>query len=249
MEIKNIILLVVFILGLVFMQFIQAQSVDEIIDNYAEARGGKHKINSINSIYMQGIREMMGNAVAVKVIKVQGKLFRNDFEFRGTSGYTIVTPSAGWSFIPMRSQKPEPLAGERLTALQSDLDIACPLLNYAAKGNKAVLIGKEDVDGKQAYKIKLTLNSGKEIIYFIDTKTHLVIQTKQMTVSMHAGGNANAGQERELITNFSDYRSVEGILFPYKVSNPGSGPGTGSTAFSKIELNKTIDENQYRPSV
>lgn len=245
MEIKNIILLLIFILGLVFMQFIQAQSVDEIINKYVDARGGRNKINSITSLYMEGIREMMGHGVAIKVIKVQGKLFRNDFEFRGTSGYTIVTPSAGWSFIPMRSQKPEPLSAERLKALQSDLDIAGPLLDYAAKGNKAALIGKEDVDGRQAYKIKLTLNSGKEIIYFIDAKSDLVIQTKQMTIGMDTGVNANMGQEKELITNFSDYRSVNGILFPYKVNNPGSG----SIFFSKIELNKTIDGSQYKPSV
>ena len=245
MEIKNIILLLIFILGLVFMQFIQAQSVDEIIDKYVEARGGRDKINSIKSLYMEGIRDMMGNGVAIKVIKVQGKLYRNEFEFRGTSGYTIVTPSAGWSFIPVRSQKPEPLSAERLKALQSELDIAGPLLDYAAKGNKAALIGKEEVDGRQAYKIKLTLNSGKEIIYFIDAKTDLVIQTKQMTVGMDAGVNANTGQEKELITNFSDYRPVDGILFPYKVSNPGSG----SISFSKIEFNKTIDGSQYKPFV
>lgn len=48
---------------------------------------------------------MMGSEVAVKVTMVQGKLFRNDFEFGGTTGYTIVTPTEGWSFIPMRSQK------------------------------------------------------------------------------------------------------------------------------------------------
>ena len=249
MEIKNIILLVIFILGLVFMQFIQAHSVEEIIDEHVEARGGRNKINSINSLYMKGIREMMGNRVPIRIIKVQGKLFRNDFEFMGTSGYTIVTPSAGWSFVSMRSGKPESLSGERLKALQPDLDIAGPLLDYAAKGNKVALIGKEDVDERQAYKIKLILNSGKEIIYFIDVKTHLVIQTRQMTVEMQEGGNAAAQQERELITNFSDYRSVDGIIFPYKVSNPGSGPDGGSIAFSKIELNKTIDRSQYKPSV
>jgi hypothetical protein len=247
MEIKNIILLVIFILGLVFMQFIQAQSVDEIIADYAEARGGRNKINSIRSLYMEGIREMVGNEVAVKVIKVQGKLFRNDFEFMGTSGYTIVTPYAGWSFIPMKSPKAEPLSGERLKALQIDMDIAGPLMDYAEKGNKVVLIGKEDVEGRQAYKIKLTLNTGKEIIYFIDTKTHLIIQAKQMTVGIYSTGDVNAEQERELITNFSDYRYINGVLFPFKVSNPGSSPGGGSITFTKIELNKTIDKSQFEP--
>ena len=61
MEIKNIVLLVIFILGLVYMQFIQAQSVDDIINKYVEARGGKEKLNAIKSLYMEGSREMMGN--------------------------------------------------------------------------------------------------------------------------------------------------------------------------------------------
>ncbi|MEO6328552.1 MAG: hypothetical protein ABIO55_06460, partial [Ginsengibacter sp.] len=78
MEIKNIVILVVFVLGLVYMQFIQAQSVGEIINKHAEARGGKDKLNAIKSVYMEGIRQMMGNEITIKVTRVQGKLFRND---------------------------------------------------------------------------------------------------------------------------------------------------------------------------
>jgi hypothetical protein len=249
MEIKNIILLVIFISGLVFMQLIQAQSVDEIIEKYAEARGGRIKINSIRSLYMEGIREMMGTEVTVRVIKVQGKLFRNDFEFMGTSGYTIVTPSAGWSFIPMQSPKPELLSFERLKALHADLDIAGPLIDYAKKGSKAALIGKEDLWGRPAYKIKITLNTGKEITYFIDTKTNLLVQSKQITAGMYPDGYVDEKHERELITNFSDYKFVDEVLFPFKVSNPGIGPGGGSITFTKIELNKTIDKSQFEPYV
>ena len=108
------------------------------------------------------------------------------------------------------------------------------------KGNKAELAGKETIDGKEAYKIKLTLSTGKEITYFVDTKTYLLIQTKQM----RAGMNSNEG-EREVVTNYSDYKPVDGIMFPHTISNPGEGPGAGSMTFNKIELNKPIDESQY----
>ena len=33
------------------------------------------------------------------------------------------------------------------------------------------LQGKETIDGKEAYKIKMMLNTGKEVTYFIDTKS------------------------------------------------------------------------------
>lgn len=245
---KNIVLLVVFVLGIVFMQFAQGQSVDEIINKYIDARGGKDKLDAIQSLYMEGARQMMGNEVAVKVTIVQGKLYRNDFEFGGTSGYTIVTPKEGWSLIPMRSPTPETIKEDRLKEMQGQLDIAGPLVDYASKGNKAELQGKETVDGKEAYKIRLTLNTGKEITYFIDTKTNLLIQTKQMAPAMGGRGTGNESQEREVVTNFSDYQPVDGILFPHTISNPGSGPMGGSTTFDKIELNKTIEENQYKPA-
>lgn len=240
---KNIVLLVVFVLGIVFIQFVQAQSVDEVINKYVEARGGKEKLNSIQSLYMEGIRPMMGTDIPIKITVVQGKLFRTDFEFGGTSGYSIVTPTKGWSYVPMRSQNAEPIPDAALKNMQGQLDIAGPLVDYAAKGNKVELEGKETIDGREAYKIKLTTSAGRDIIYYIDTKTNLLIQSKQMAPAM---GNSNA-QPRELITNYSDYKSFDGVLFPQTISNPGTGPQAGSTTFDKIELNKKIDESLYKP--
>ncbi|MEO6674973.1 MAG: hypothetical protein ABIN93_16200, partial [Ginsengibacter sp.] len=165
-------------------------------------------------------------------------------EFGGTSGYIIVTPLAGWSFIPMRSETAKVISEETLKGMQSDMDIAGPLIDYAAKGYKVELAGKENIDGKDAYKIKLTLNTGNEIIYFLDTKTYLLIQAKQA----RAGMDDNTG-EREVVTNYADYYPVDGILFPGTISNPGNDPGSGTITFNKIELNKTIEESQFKPSV
>jgi hypothetical protein len=243
MEIRNIVMLVIFVLGVVYVQFLQAQSVDEVINKYAAARGGKDKLNAINSVYMEGYRTMMDNAVVIKITRVQGILSRTDFEFGGSSGYIIITPTEGWSFFPMRSQKPDPIPQERLTTMQTELDIPGPLIDYESKGNKAELVGKEDIDGRQAYKVKLTLGTGKEIIYYFDTRTNLLFQSRQ--IRDRIAGNEN--DEKELITNYSDYIAVDGIMFPHTISNPGTGPGAGSITFSKIELNKAIDEIQYKP--
>jgi hypothetical protein len=242
MEIKNIVLLVVFILGIVCMQFAQAQSADDIINKYIEAKGGKDKLNAIKSVYMEGSREMMGSEVMVKVTMVQGKLFRNDFEFGGQTGYTIVTPTEGWSFIPMRSQNVESIPTERLKNMQGQLDIAGPLVDYIAKGNKSELQGKETIDGKEAHKIKVTLNTGKEVTFYIDTKTNLLIQSKMMSAA--TGSNA----PQEMITIYSDYKSFDGIMFPQTIANPGSGVTGGSTTFDTIVINKSVDESQYKPS-
>lgn len=228
-------------LGIVFMQFVQAQSVDDIINKYIEARGGKDKLMAITSLYMEGSRQMMGNEVTVKVTTVQGKLFRTDFEMGATTGYTIVTPTEGWSFIPMQSPKVESIPADRLKTMQGQLDISGPLINYAEKGNKAELQGKETLDGKDAYNIKLTGADGKETFFYIDAKTNLVIQTKQIRTGQN-------GKTVEIITNFSDYKLFDGVMFPQTIANPGGGVMSGSTTFDTIIINKAVDEHQYKPS-
>ena len=241
---KNIILFVLFILALVFFQFATAQSVDDIINQYITARGGIDKLNSVQSIYFEGTRQMMGSEVQVKVTKVEGKLFRTDFEFGGNSGYTIITPEKGWSYIPMRSDKPNEIPAPLLKSMQSQMDIAGPLVNYKAKGYQATLKGKENINGNDAYNIQLTSSDGKVITYYIDAKTHLLLQTRQMS----EGRPNSGGQPKEVITDFKDYMDVDGIKFPQTVVTEGEGMGAGAMTFDKIELNVPVDDKLYKPS-
>lgn len=243
---KNLFIFIGFILAFVFV-FVQsagAQSVDDVINNYITARGGLDKLHSIVSISLEGTREMMGNEVQVKVTKVQGKLSRTDFEFGGNMGYTIVTPDKGWSYIPMRSDKPDPMPAERLKSMQSELDIAGPLVDYQSKGYKAALLGKETINGKECYKVQLTSAEGKESLYFIDTKTNLVIQTRQ---KMEMNAKAGAKDAPEVVTNLSDYKDFGGVLFPQTMATEGTGMNAGSMTFDKIEVNKPVADKMYQP--
>ncbi len=241
---KNIILFVLFILAIVFFQFTTAQSVDDIISQYITARGGIDKLNSIQSIYLEGTRQMMGSEVEVKVTKVEGKLFRTDFEFGGNNGYTIVTPDKGWSYIPMRSDKPNEIPTPVLKSMQSQLDIAGPLVNYKSKGYQAELKGKENINGNDTYNIQLTSPDGNNINYYIDTKTNLLVQTRQMS----EGGRNGGGQPKEVVTDFKDYTEVNGIKFPQTIVTEGEGMGGGAMTFDKIEINVPVDEKMYKPS-
>jgi len=52
----------------------------------------------------------------------------------------------------------------------------------------------------------------------------------------------------EIITNYSDYKLFDGIMFPQTIANPSGGMMSGSTTFDTIVVNKTIDESQYKPA-
>ena len=238
---KNIVVFVVFILALVFVQFAIGQSVDDIINQYITARGGKYKLLAIKSLYLEGTRQMNGNEVDLKVTKVDGKLNRVDFSVGGNDGYTIVTPDKGWTYIPMMSDKVNEIPGARLKSMQDQLDIAGALVDYAAKGYKATLQGKDTVNGKEAWKIQLTNAAGKNETFYIDTKTNLLIQTRQMV----EGRN---NMENEVITDYSDYKDVDGLMFAQTITTEGTGMGAGSMMFDKIVINQPVDEKLYKPS-
>lgn len=240
MEVKNIVLLVIFVLGIVILQFVTANTVDDIINKYIEALGGKDKLNAIRSVYMEGTRKVMGIEMPVTITKVQGKLFRTDYKLEGTKGYIIITPIEGWSLIPTQSPFVQSTSSDRLTKMQPLLDIAGPLVNYAAKGNKAEWLGKETINENEAYKIKLTIRTGDETYYYIDTETNLVIQTRQI-------GIENGNNTQEVITDYSDYKLFDGIMFPQTISNPAEGIMAGTTTFKSIIINKPVDDSFYNP--
>ena len=249
---KTIILLGLLILFLVSVQFASGQTVDEVIDKYVAARGGKEKLNSIKSIYMEGSREMMGAEVTVKITKEQDKLSRTEFEMAGSTGYFLVTEKEGWTLIPMRSPTPTKMPEEALPAMQTETDITGPLVDYVAKGHKAELIGKDTSNGNLAYKIKLTTKAGKEINYWIDATTYLLVQSSAKGGAMFGGGGrragAGAGEPAEVITLYKDYKDVGGVQFPHTIemkTNGGEGRGGGGTTFDLIEVNKPVDAKLY----
>ena len=250
-EMKTIILLGLLILFLVSVQFAGAQTVDEVIDKYVAARGGKEKLAALKSIYMEGSREMMGAEVTVKITKEQDKLSRTEFEMAGKTGYVLVTDKEAWSLIPMRSPTPTKMPDEALAAMQTEMDVAGPLFNYAAKGHKAELIGKDTVDGNAAYKIKLTTKAGKEINYWIDASTYLLTQSSSKGGGMFGGGRRNGAgnsEPAEVIILYKDYKDVGGIQFPHTIEpkiQGGDGRAGGGTTFDLIEINKPVDAKLY----
>ena len=243
---------------------VSAQTAEDIINKHIEAMGGLEKLKSITSLHMQSVMVMQnGTEITINTYKDQGKLFRRDVDFGMGTSSTIVTDKEGWMSNPRNGGAFEAMPAEMLKNQQSELDCADPLVDFAAKGNKAELIGKETVDGIDCYKIKLTLASGRDINYFIDSKTFYIVQTTFKGGGMmggggrppgggqgNAGGGGGGGQrpggaDAETKISYSDFKKTpEGFVFPYHMAVGGMGAGMN---YEKIEVNKPIDKKLYKP--
>ena len=230
---------------------VTAQTVDEVVDKYVEAIGGKEKLKNLQSIYMETVSVMQnGNEMTSKMWKVNEKLMRREINFGMGSMTSVITDKEGWNSNPRNGNKFEPVTPEVLKMQQGELDCAGPLVDYKSKGHTAELQGKEDVEGKECYKIKMTLKSGRDLTYYIDTKDYYIIRMKTKGGGMGGqrpgggGGGGGANPDQELIVDYSDFRKTpEGYVFPYATTRVGMGAATN---VEKIEVNLPVDAKLYK---
>lgn len=220
----------------------QAQTLDEVVAKFVTAMGGKEKLDAVKSVYMEAVSVRQdGGEVNQKIYKVQDKLSRREIDFGMGQITMIVTPDKGWATNFRNGGAFEPMPEERVKQMQTELDCTSPLYNYAAKGHKAELLGKEDVEGTDCYKIKLTTKGGSEVTYFIDAKTSYIIRETRTGGGMMGGGpRGGAGQPMNI--DYSDYKTLDGgFVFATKVNMGGM---MGTTNYEKIEVNKAIDTDK-----
>lgn len=231
---KNLIIFSVFVLLLVFAQFAQAQTVDEVINKHVEALGGKVNLDKIQNIISLGTMNTQGAEVAITSTSVNNKLTRQDISVMGMVGFDMMTEKEGWTYMPfLGMSQPEAKSGDEVKENQKDLDIAGPLVDYEAKGHKAELLGKETVSGIESYKIKLTTAGGKTITYYLDQKTHLITRSTETR-------NVN-GQETEIRLEFADYKEVDGVKMAHSITNE-----YGTMYISSVKVNQPIPDSAYK---
>jgi hypothetical protein len=221
--------------ALMTTMMVQAQTADEIINKHIDAIGGKDKVNSVKSIYLESTLEVMGNEAPSTTYIISGKGYKSETDFNGQKIISCVTDKGGWTLNPMMGQTaPEALPEDQAKAGQSQLQIGGPLFDYASKGSKVELQGKEDVNGVSAHKIKLTTKDSVVSTYYIDPNTYYIIKAISKT---NAGG-----QEGETTVVFSDYQKTDvGFVFPMAQEITLPQGFTLTIKHKKIEVNKEID--------
>ena len=111
---------------------------------------------------MEGNVEVQGLQIPFTLQAVNGKGYRTDGEFQGNLFIDIVTPTKGWSQNPMAGKATlQPLSDDELKSKLDDLDIQGAFIDYKEKGSEVEFLGKDEEDGNEYFKIKLTTKNEK----------------------------------------------------------------------------------------
>ena len=215
-------------------------TADDIIARYVKTVGGTEKIQSIKTL--RRIGKYTGDdgfeAVVIEESTRPNKV-REEFSLQGMTGINAYDGSSGWKIDPFGGKKdPESLSEEELRSIVEDSDFDEPLINYKEKGNKVELVGMDQIEGTDVYKLKVTLKSGDTRYYYMDTDSYVPIKYETKRIIR--------GTPQESETTLGDYKQVGGWFLPFSMETRQKGSsGSQKITFDKIEFNVPIDSARY----
>ncbi|HKY33058.1 MAG TPA: hypothetical protein VJV23_11010 [Candidatus Polarisedimenticolia bacterium] len=219
---------------------IQAMTVDEIIAKNVEARGGKDKLAAVKSATAHG-RMTVGPGMesAFRMRWKKPSKVRIEFTLQGMTGIQAFDGSTGWQVMPFLGKNDaEKMNEEDLKNIEENADFDGPLVDYKSKGHQVELLGKEAMEGTEAYKLKLTKKDGDVSTIFLDAEAFLEIKIQ--------GKRKIQGMEMEFETVIGDYKDVGGLLLPHSIENKAQGmPGAQVITFEKYEVNVEVPDSDF----
>ena len=223
------------------------QSVDEIIGKYQQRIGGAQRLQSIQSLRRSG--KFYGGGGFEAQVKNESKRpnkIREEFAFGGMVGVNAWDGKSGWKIEPWQGKKDaETLSEDEIKGIVEDAEFDDPLFDYQRRGNKIELIGTDDIEGTEVYKVKLTLASNGDVrTYYLDKDSGVPIKYEvKRTVR---------GAEREFEVELGDYKDVSGVLYPFAFAIGSKGSSSASKAqyaWERIEANVSLDDSKFAKPV
>lgn len=231
-----------FMLGLLLCSSIilKAQSTEEVLSKHQAAMGSPEKWSSVKSLVMKNKFSVQGMDIESKTSVLVGQGFRTDVEVMGNKIVTAVNGENGWMMRPAMmggTGQPEAMPADQVKMAASQKNIGSTLIIAQKEGSKIELVSKEKLDGADVYLLKVTKTSGEESQIYVSATTYYIVKV--------AGKIKANGQEVDTEVNFSNYKAVDGLYFPYTMETASPMGGMMTVDTVSIELNPNIDVNIF----
>jgi hypothetical protein len=170
---------------------------------------------------------------------------RVEIEFAGKTAVQVYDRTNGWKLRPYLNRNDvEPFTAEEAKSEAGRVGLDGPLVDYAAKGTTVELEAVEPVEGRDAYKLKLTTKTGDMQHIWIDRESFLDVKVEGAPRRMD-------GRMRTVWIYQRDFRSVQGVRVPFVLETAVDGyHETHKMVIDKVEVNPKLDDALFaKPKV
>jgi CheY-like chemotaxis protein len=182
-------------------------SAADVIAKYLTAVGGKDKLSAVKDLTIISTATVQGQKVIETYKGVMPDAMVMDIELPDMNNMHAVHLVVKGDSINFTQMGQTPPLDESARKDIKEEQKPFPELGFSEPGYKTELTSIKNINGKDCYELKVTPPSGRTFIYYYDAGTGL--RTRVIK-------NLSQGQT---ITDYSDYRDVSGILFPWHVDD------------------------------
>ena len=216
-----------------------AQTVDDVVHRYLEARGGLARLRSVVGLRFTGTMELAGVSTPLVLELKRPNKMRTEFTVEGRKGIRAYDGRTGWTQPPVPGEPARAMEAEDAAEAraQADVDLS-PLVDAAAKGYTVELVGRDRLPGGDTWMLVVRGKDGPPRTLSLDAKTHLVVQVEdRRTVD---------GQAVDFVTEVGDYHPVAGVVFPHRFEvGPRGKAERQRLLIQKVEVNPPLDDERF----
>jgi hypothetical protein len=240
-------------------------SVSQIVEKNVSARGGLERWHAVQALEMKGKMQAGGNRRAtipvpstkmspeVKVNRPvdqaelpfvmelsRGRKQRLEIQFNGQTAIQVYDGTQGWKVRPfLNRHEVEKFTPDELKAAAQQSDLDGFLIDYAAKGSTVELAGVEQVEGRGAYKLKVTDKNGYARHVWVDAEKFLEVKVEGTPRRLD-------GKYHPVAIFLRDYRPVNGLMMPYLLETTVEGVrGTEKIEIDEIVSNPKLEASKF----
>jgi outer membrane lipoprotein-sorting protein len=233
-------LVVASLLFCIVPQSLCAQSITQILAKVYVARGGLTKMRAVKSERVSGTISFGSEASGPFVVELKRPMkMHMTLSVQNQTMVRVFDGTQGWANNPFAGKvNPDPMTDEDLRNISEEADFDGPLVDYAKKGNKPELVGKDKVEDKDVWRVRLTTKTGDVRYYLFDAGTFLLLKWE--------GKRRAEGKEYPVESYFHDYRDVGGLKFAFQIDSGSSATDlTQKLVIDKIDLNPEISDSEF----
>jgi hypothetical protein len=215
-------------------------AIDQILARHLEALGGAAKLKAQRSRRTTATLQGLAPFDVPILVEQTRDRYRREVRIQDAVQITAHSGKAGWKVDPFvaGSAAPQDLKGDELEDLLEQMDFDGDLVDAAAKGHAVRVEGVDRLPSGPAYHLDLRLASGRRSTVWLDAGTFLEVKRVQT--------RPQGGQPLTVELRSEDYREVEGVKVPFRVTITPQGAERGLLFRTlAVEVNPPLAETRF----
>jgi hypothetical protein len=207
-----------------------------LVSSIINAYGGKEQLSNVVSILAEGhIKNFFDKdeGTYFRYMKRERKLFV-DIKYSRLEEKRILIGNKGYRGTGRKVSEVKGAPYDAMVYQYNQLDLPYGLIDNTFK---VTYLRKDSFGSVDADVLKLLDKAGHNIDVYVGAKDFLILKV----VGTFGSGDSTTS----LAAEFSDYKKLDGILLPFKITNYADTAKISETEITKYSINPTIDDSAY----